>query len=64
MQDVRRILGEHFLLKHLPPADLDRLAQMSATRHYKAGEPVFLKGDPGTAMMAVLELPRCMRCGG
>ena len=54
MHDVRRILGEHFLLKQLLPADLDRLAQMSATRHYKAGEPVFLMGDPGTAMMAVL----------
>jgi CRP/FNR family transcriptional regulator, cyclic AMP receptor protein len=54
MQDVRRILSEHFMLKHLPTADLDRLAQMSSTRHYKAGEPVFLKGDPGSAMMAVL----------
>ena len=54
MHDVRRILGEHFLLKHLLPADLDRLAQMSAIRFYKSGEPVFLKGDPGTAMMAVL----------
>lgn len=54
MQDVRRILGEHFMLKHLPPADIDRLGQMASTRHYKTGEPVFLKGDPGTAMMAVL----------
>jgi CRP/FNR family transcriptional regulator, cyclic AMP receptor protein len=54
MHDVRGILGNHFMLKHLPSADLDRLASMSATRHYKAGEPVFLKGDPGSAMMAVL----------
>ncbi|HYN37715.1 MAG TPA: Crp/Fnr family transcriptional regulator [Rhodospirillales bacterium] len=54
MQDVKRILSEHFMLKHLPAADIDRLAQMASTRHYKAGEPVFLKGDPGTAMMAVL----------
>jgi CRP-like cAMP-binding protein len=54
MQDVRRILREHFLLKHLPPADLDSLAQMASTKLYKAGEPVFLKGDPGSAMMAVL----------
>ena len=54
MHDVRSILGHHFMLKHLPSAELDRLAQLSATRIYKSGEPVFLKGDPGTAMMAVL----------
>ena len=52
--DVKRILGQHFILKYLPPSDLDHLAQLSAVRTYKAGEPVFLKGDPGTAMMAVL----------
>jgi CRP/FNR family transcriptional regulator, cyclic AMP receptor protein len=52
--DVKRILGHHFILKHLPPSDLHCLAQLSAIRNYKAGEPVFLKGDPGTAMMAVL----------
>lgn len=55
MQDVRRMLGEHFMLKHLPPSDLDSLAHMASTRLYKAGEPVFLKGDPGNAMMAVLK---------
>lgn len=54
MHDVRGILGHHFMLKHLPPAELDRLAQLASTRIYKSGEPVFLKGDPGTAMMAVL----------
>jgi CRP-like cAMP-binding protein len=52
--DVKRILGQHFILKYLPPSDLDCLAQLSAVRKYKAGEPIFLKGDPGTAMMAVL----------
>jgi CRP/FNR family transcriptional regulator, cyclic AMP receptor protein len=52
--DVKRILGQHFILKYLPTSDLDHLAQLSAVRTYKAGEPVFLKGDPGTAMMAVL----------
>lgn len=54
MHDVRGILAHHFMLKHMPPSDLDRLAQMASTRTYKAGEPVFLKGDPGNAMMAVL----------
>jgi CRP-like cAMP-binding protein len=52
--DVKRILGQHFILKYLPPSDLDCLAQLSVIRNYKAGEPIFLKGDPGTAMMAVL----------
>ena len=52
--DVKRILGQHFILKYLPPSDLQCLAQLSAVRKYKAGEPIFLKGDPGTAMMAVL----------
>lgn len=55
MHDVRSILSNHFMLKHLPPEDLERLAQLSGTRSYKAGEPVFLKGDPGTSMMAVLK---------
>jgi CRP/FNR family cyclic AMP-dependent transcriptional regulator len=54
MQDVKSILAHHFMLKHLPPEEIDRLAQVATTRGYKAGEPVFLKGDPGTAMMAVL----------
>jgi CRP-like cAMP-binding protein len=52
--DVKRILGQHFILKHLPSSDLDCLAQLSAVRNYKAGEKIFLKGDPGTAIMAVL----------
>jgi CRP-like cAMP-binding protein len=42
------------LLKHLPESDLDRLGQLAVTRTYQSGEPVFLKGDQGSAMMAVL----------
>ncbi len=52
--DVKAILSQHFLLKHLSDADLQRLAQLATTRSYNANEVVFLKGDPGTAMMAVL----------
>lgn len=52
--DVKRILGQHFMLKYLPPSDLEALSHLAASRTYKAGEPVFLKGDPGKAMMAVL----------
>jgi CRP/FNR family transcriptional regulator, cyclic AMP receptor protein len=52
--DVKRILGQHFMLKYLPPGDLEALSHLAASRTYKAGESVFLKGDPGNAMMAVL----------
>ncbi|MFO1129490.1 MAG: Crp/Fnr family transcriptional regulator [Rhodospirillales bacterium] len=54
MLDVKRILSQHFLLKHLPSADLDRLAQLAAPRRYQSGEAVFLKGDAGNSMMAIL----------
>jgi CRP/FNR family transcriptional regulator, cyclic AMP receptor protein len=52
--DVKRILGQHFILKYLPLSDLEALSHLAASKTYKAGEYVFLKGDPGTAMMAVL----------
>lgn len=54
MHDVKGILGSHFMLRHLSPGELDRLVPLVTTRHYEAGAKVFLKGDPGTAMMAVL----------
>jgi len=54
MQDVRRILGDHFMLKYLPADELDRLSHLVMTRLYKPGEKIFLKGDEGNAMMAVL----------
>lgn len=54
IQDVKRILSQHFLLKSLAPEDLERLSQLASTRTYRTNEAVFLKGDPGTSMMAVL----------
>lgn len=51
---IRAVLANHGLLEDLAPADLDRLAQLAATRSFAAGEAVFSKGDPGEAMMAVL----------
>ena len=48
------ILGEHFLLKHLPEKDLKRLEAFAKTRRFKAKEPVFMKGDPASGMMAVV----------
>ena len=52
--EVRKILAQNFLLRFLPPADLDRLSDHAIRRTYGKGSPIFMKGDPGTAMMAVL----------
>jgi CRP/FNR family cyclic AMP-dependent transcriptional regulator len=52
--NVKAILSQHFLLKNLSDADLSRLAEMATMRSYQSNEVVFLKGDPGNAMMAVL----------
>ncbi len=54
MRDLKAALAQHFLLKDLSPGDLDRVGELATTRWYRAGQPVFMKGDPGTAMMAVL----------
>ncbi|MCP5368720.1 MAG: Crp/Fnr family transcriptional regulator [Hyphomicrobiales bacterium] len=47
------ILAEHFLLRHLPPEDLEKLSRLVHTRTYKNNQPMFLKGDPASGMMAV-----------
>ncbi len=51
---MKAILAEHFLLKHMPPDDLDRLAGFARRRSYQANEPIFVKGDPAAGMMAVV----------
>ncbi|MBC8157879.1 MAG: Crp/Fnr family transcriptional regulator [Alphaproteobacteria bacterium] len=48
------ILAEHFLLKHLPETDLARLEKFAQTRRFGAKDPVFMKGDPASGMMAVI----------
>jgi CRP/FNR family transcriptional regulator, cyclic AMP receptor protein len=52
-QAARDVLGRHFLLKHLAADDLDRLAELARARSYAADQTIFLKGDPGTSLMAV-----------
>lgn len=54
MRDLRVVLAQHFLLKDLCTEDLDRLGEVATTRWYDKDQPVFMKGDPGGAMMAVL----------
>ncbi len=50
---ARDVLGRHFLLKHMAADDLDRLADLARTRSYATDQSIFLKGDPGTSLMAV-----------
>ncbi|MBK8909626.1 MAG: Crp/Fnr family transcriptional regulator [Rhodospirillales bacterium] len=58
MSDKRRALrdvfAQHNLLGVFSPEDLDRLAAVSLTRTYRPGQNIFLKGDLGDSMMAVL----------
>jgi len=54
MSEIRKILAQNFLFRFLPAADLDRLGDLALRRNYGKGERIFLKGDPGNAMMAVL----------
>jgi CRP-like cAMP-binding protein len=48
------ILAGHFLLKHLRPEELSRLAATAALVRHRAQATIFQKGDPGASMMAVV----------
>jgi len=48
------VLASHFLLRHLPPDALRRLAAESAVVRHPSHATVFQKGDPGDSMMAVV----------
>jgi CRP-like cAMP-binding protein len=48
------ILAGHFLLRHLQPAELSRLAATAVSMRHNAGSTIFQKGDPGGSMMAVV----------
>lgn len=51
--DVKALLAEHFLLRHLPAADLEKIGAYARIRKLKSGETVFLKGDKASSMMVV-----------
>jgi CRP-like cAMP-binding protein len=48
------VLAGHFLLKHLQPDELRRLAMGATPVRHAAQATIFQKGDPGDSMMAVL----------
>lgn len=49
------ILAGHFLLRHLQPEELSKLAASATLARHKAHATIFQKGDPGSSMMAVVQ---------
>lgn len=52
--DKEMVLSEHFLLRHLNRDELKRVAATTTLSHHPAGAVIFLKGDPGNSMLAVV----------
>jgi CRP/FNR family transcriptional regulator, cyclic AMP receptor protein len=52
--DKEMVLSEHFLLRHLNRDELQRLAATTTLSNHTAGKTVFMKGDPGNSMIAVV----------
>lgn len=52
--DKEMVLSEHFLLRHLSRDDLKRIAATTTLSNHTAGAVIFLKGDPGSSMLAVV----------
>jgi CRP/FNR family transcriptional regulator, cyclic AMP receptor protein len=54
VENARRLIGECILFRHLSPEQRGRLARSAHLRSLAAGDTVFLMGDPGDSMMALL----------
>jgi CRP/FNR family cyclic AMP-dependent transcriptional regulator len=52
---ARHMLGECVLFRGLSPRERNELVARARMRSYRAGETIFLMGDTGDSMMAVLE---------
>lgn len=50
---ARELLVRSPLFAELSPAQAEKLAALLRRRRYRAGEPVFREGDPGTALYVV-----------
>lgn len=55
--DIRAILGRHFLLRHLEASELDQLLKFAKLRHGRPNEVLFQKGDPGDGLIAIHQRP-------
>src|SRR5689334_9251671 len=51
----RQALLNCTLFTAMRPEELDRLLTVASERAVRRGQTIFLKGDPGTSMMAVLK---------
>lgn len=49
----RDLLSHSPLFSQLTPAELEKVAALLRPRRYRAGEPVFREGDPGTALYVI-----------
>jgi CRP-like cAMP-binding protein len=54
LEEARRLLGECGLFRGLGPDERNTLLARIHIRNFAAGEAIFLKGDPGGNMMALL----------
>ena len=52
--DREAVLAGHFLLRHLPPAELKRVAASMVVPGHPAQTTIFQKGDQSPSMMAVV----------
>jgi CRP/FNR family cyclic AMP-dependent transcriptional regulator len=53
-EDARRLLANCVLFRGLVTGEQDGVVARARTRHFAAGEAIFLMGSPGSSMMAVL----------
>ncbi len=53
--DKQQILRNHFLFRELSEAEMTALLAYAHVARFSANERIFLKGSPGTGMMAVLK---------
>lgn len=49
------LLGSHYLFRNLETEQIERIAALSVTRPFDAGQAIFVKGEPGDALFGVLE---------
>ena len=53
-EQKRELLSEHFLLRHMPEANLDALAEHTLVKDFNKGEVIFKRNDDATEMMVII----------
>jgi CRP/FNR family transcriptional regulator, cyclic AMP receptor protein len=54
IENARRLLGKSLLFRGLPADKRDVLSAHARIVHFNAGQNIFMMGEPGTSLMAVL----------